>query len=219
MLGIVRRALRNLIRSPLRTALIVAILAVSVGLALTMLTVHGASQNQLGSIGGEIGTEITVRPAGHFGMMGGGEPLDEAKVDELCNIPHVVSVQKTIQTQYTGDALESAIESGTLGRARRGFGGGSFTMPIMTMGFDPAIEDPELMGDAQMEIVEGRYFTLEEIDADVMVVGQALADKGSVQTKLTLYPQLLILLVETLGGKRGNKAVLEATGGHNDTSK
>ncbi len=185
-MGLVRRAIRNLIRSPLRTGAIVAILTVSVGLALIMLTVYGATENQLGSIGEEIGTEITVRPAGAFGMMGGGEPLDEEKVDELYSIPHVVSVQASTQTQYTGDALESAIEPGSLGGGGGGFGGEGFSMPINIMGFDPATENPVLMGDAQMEIVEGRYFTIEEIDADVVVVGQGLADENGLDVGSTV---------------------------------
>jgi putative ABC transport system permease protein len=35
------------------------------------------------------------------------------------------------------------------------------------------------MGDAHMDITEGRYFTTDENDADVMVVGKTLADKNS----------------------------------------
>lgn len=50
-MGVVRRAIRNLIRSLLRTGAIVAILSVSIGLALIMVTVHGATENQPGSIG------------------------------------------------------------------------------------------------------------------------------------------------------------------------
>jgi len=91
-MGVVRRAIRNLIRSLLRTGAIVAILSVSIGLALIMVTVHGATENQPGSIGQQIGTEITVRPAGCFGMMGGGEPLAQEDVDKLSDIPYVVSV-------------------------------------------------------------------------------------------------------------------------------
>lgn len=184
-MSVVRRSIRNLIRSPLRTGAIVAILAVSIGLALIMVTVYGATENQLGSIGEEIGTEITVRPAGRFGMMGGGEPLAQEDVDKLSNIPHVVSVQENVQTQYTGDSLESAVELGTLGdRGGAPFGESaptSFRMSIMVMGFDTATENPTLMGDAQIDIVEGRYFTTDENNADVMVVGQALADKNELE--------------------------------------
>lgn len=175
-MSVVRRAIRNLIRSPLRTGGIVAILSVSIGLALIMVTVHGATENQLGSIGQQIGTEITVRPAGRFGMMGGNGTLAQEDVDKLSDVSHVVSVQGSVQTQYTGDSLESAVEQG-------GPGGGSFPggfrMGIMVMGFDTATENPTLMGDAQMDIAEGRYFTTDENDADVIVVGKALADKNN----------------------------------------
>jgi putative ABC transport system permease protein len=175
-MGVIRRSLRNLIRSPLRTGGIVAILSVSIGLALIMVTVHGATENQLGSIGQQIGTEITVSPAGRFGTMGGNGTLAQEDVDKLSDISHVVSVQGSVQTQYTGDSLESAVEQG-------GPGGGSFPggfrMGIMVMGFDTATENPTLTGGAQMNIIEGRYFTSDENDADVMIVGQALADKNS----------------------------------------
>jgi putative ABC transport system permease protein len=183
-MAIIGRSMRSLVRSPLRTGAIVAILAVSIGLALIMVTVHGATENQLGSIGEEIGTEITVRPAGSFGMMGGGEPLDEEDVDTLYDIAHVVSVQKSTETQYSGDALESSIDAGSLGqRGGRfpGFDGADFTMPVNIMGFDPETEDPVLRGDAHMEMLEGRYFTVEEIDADVAVLGADLADKNGLE--------------------------------------
>jgi putative ABC transport system permease protein len=193
-MNMIRRSLRNLFRSPLRTTLMVALLAVSIGLGLIMYTVHSATENQLGTIGGQIGTDITIRPAGSYGGMGGmggGEPLAQEDVDKLSDIPHVVSVQGSVQTQYTGDSLESAIEPGTLGPGGGPGGGGSGgyrigTMGIMVMGFDPATEDPTLMGDAKMEIVGGRYFTTDEIDADVMVVGQDLADKNSLAVGSTV---------------------------------
>jgi putative ABC transport system permease protein len=189
-MGVVRRSIRNLIRSPLRTGAIVAILSVSIGLALIMVTVYGATENQLGSIGEQIGTEITVQPAGRFGMMGGSGTLAQEDVDKLSDIPHVVSVQESVQAQYTGDSLESAVEQGTPG----GQGGGSagespptnFRMGIIVMGFDTATENPTLTGNAQMNIVEGRYFTTDENDADVMVMGQALADKNSLAIDSTV---------------------------------
>jgi putative ABC transport system permease protein len=154
----------------------VAILSVSIGLALIMVTVHGATENQLGSIGQQIGTEITVSPAGRFGTMGGNGTLAQEDVDKLSDISHVVSVQGSVQTQYTGDSLESAVEQG--GQGGGSFPGG-FRMGIMVMGFDTATENPTLTGGAQMNIIEGRYFTSDENDADVMIVGQALADKNS----------------------------------------
>jgi putative ABC transport system permease protein len=54
-------------------------------------------------------------------------------------------------------------------------------MGIIVIGFDTATENPILTGNAQMDIVEGRYFTTDENDADVMVVGQALADTNGLE--------------------------------------
>ncbi|OGO02758.1 MAG: hypothetical protein A2Y72_00725 [Chloroflexi bacterium RBG_13_53_26] len=185
-MSMVWRSLRNLLRSPQRTTLMVALLAVSIGLALIMFTVHGATANQLGSIGTEIGTEITIRSAGSYGTMGGGEPLAQEDVDKLSSIDHVDSVQVSVQTQYSGDSLESAVDAGSLG-GRGPMGGsssGSFTMPITVMGFSAANESPTLMNGTTMEIVEGSYFTSD--DADVMVVGQDLADKNSLSVGSTV---------------------------------
>lgn len=182
------RSLRNLIRSPLRTGLIITILAFSTGLALIMLNVSSAFGNQLDSVSEDLGTEIQVRPAGSFGFMGGGEPLNAEDVAELSGLSHVVSVQPSVQTQYTGTSLESAVEPGSLFRGSRGQGstGSGFTMPIITMGFDPATEEPTLLGGGALEIVSGRYFTAGEIDADVVVMGQALAEKNGLDIGSTV---------------------------------
>ena len=198
-MGIVIRSLRNVIRNPLRTSLITIILTVSIGLALTMATVNGATRNQLASIGENIGTEIQVRPAGEFGMMGGGNSLDEAEVDKLSTITHVVSVQTSTQTMYTGDNLETAAPSGTVGALPYSSSGSTmvappsgldnqrnFRMSIIVMGFDPSITNPTLMGNATLEIAEGRYFTTAESDANVAVFGQNLAEANNLTVGSTI---------------------------------
>src|ERR1700675_72729 len=63
----VKRGVRSLVRSPLRAALMVGVLAVSIGLALIMITVNGAFAQRLDDVRAQVGTEITVRPAGSFG--------------------------------------------------------------------------------------------------------------------------------------------------------
>ena len=93
----------------------VSLLAVSVGLALIMLTVHSATDDQLSSVSGQIGTEITVRPAGSFEGQGGSNPQQDADVNILSAIPHVTAAEKMITTRYSGPSLQSPIEPGTLG--------------------------------------------------------------------------------------------------------
>ena len=198
-MSLIRRSVLNLVRSPLRTVAVTLLLAVSIGLALIMATVHGATQSQMANIQGQVGTEITITAAGSFGPMGGGEPLAQEDIDQLSDIDHVASVQETVQTRYTGDSLESAVDAGTLGTPPGDRPGrdsssetasppsGGFSLGIMVMGFDVATEDPTLMNDAKIEeIAEGRYFTSGENDADVMVIGQALADKNSLTVGSTV---------------------------------
>lgn len=63
----IRRAFRTILRSPLRAGLLVAVLAVSIGLTLIMITVNEAFGERLDDIRAQVGTTITVRPAGSFG--------------------------------------------------------------------------------------------------------------------------------------------------------
>ncbi|MCX6013385.1 MAG: ABC transporter permease [Chloroflexi bacterium] len=189
-MNIVRRSLLNLLRSPVRTILIVVLLVLSVGLALIMLTINGAFQNQLGSISTNLGTEIEIRPAGSFGPMGGGEPLSETDITKLSNLAHVASVQESVQTQYTGSSLESAVDAGSLGNRGQTNGqttlpgmqappGGNFRMGIMVMGIDPSVTNPVLMGNAKLSMSEGSYFTLDQKNSDVIIVGEAIAEKNN----------------------------------------
>ena len=62
-----RWAVRALLRSPLRAALLVGVLSVSIGLALIMITVDGAFDERLEEIQSQVGTTVTVQPAGSFG--------------------------------------------------------------------------------------------------------------------------------------------------------
>lgn len=185
MLSLIKNSLRSLKRSPLRTTILILILAVSSTLSLVMLTVGGAYQNQLSSISSQIGNTITVRPAGFFGAMGGGEPLDETEVDQIGKIEHVVSVSKSVQTRYSGDALVSAIQPGTLGNQTGQLPQNSDNetmiqrmaqrVGIQVMGYDTSVSKPELISGVSVEVVEGRNFTLGEDDANIAILGKDLA--------------------------------------------
>ncbi len=200
-MSLLLRSLRNLVRSPLRTILMVVLLAVSIGLALIMATVHAATQSELDQMGGQIGTEITISAAGSFRGMGGGEPLATDNVNRLSEIEHAASVEASVQTQYTGDSLESGVDPGSIGtppgdRPQRGddasgmpappSGGvsGMGTMGITVMGVSASDDTPTLMGSSAFEIVEGSYLTAD--DADEMVIGQALADANSLTVGSTV---------------------------------
>jgi len=221
MLSLIKNSLRSLMRSPLRTIILVLILAVSSALSLVMLTVGGAYQNQLSSISSQIGNTVTVRPAGFFGAMGGGEPLDEAKVNEINKIEHVVSVSKSIQTRYSGDALVSAIQPGTLGNQtgqlpegtnnERIIQGIAQRVGIQVMGYDTSTLKPELISGVSMEVIDGRNFVLGEDDANIAILGKDLATANNIEvgSKININDtDIEIVGIFDSGQRFGNNAVL-----------
>ena len=197
----VRRALRTILRNPLRTGLLVAVLAVSIGLTLIMITVNEAFGARLDGVRAEVGTTITVRPAGSFGGgflgrggfgggPGGGDAaavedsttqqatLTDDALADLSSIEHIASYSRRITSQYTGDELQSAtIEPPEGVTAPNGAPAGGFQVPILVTGTD----DPSSlvsMGVQDAQIAEGRTFNTDEAQANVAVVGQTLAEKN-----------------------------------------
>jgi putative ABC transport system permease protein len=186
----------------LRAALMMGVLAVSIGLALIMITVNGAFAQRLDDVRAQVGTEITVRPAGNFGggFFGGGDGggaaptatpapgsstttadpiITDADLQQLTTIPHVASITRVITTRYSGTNLVSGITFGG-GRANatprpgQGNGGGGFRGGILVTGTD----DPNTLASVGVQDVtlsSGRSFTAADEGTDVAVVGQTLA--------------------------------------------
>ncbi|OGO50973.1 MAG: hypothetical protein A2148_03040 [Chloroflexi bacterium RBG_16_68_14] len=189
------RGLRNVYRSPLRTGLLVAVLAVSVGLALIMITVNQAFAKRLDDIKSQAGTSITVRPAGSFGggFFGGGpdeggnpngnQPtptpgnatqvatptaLTAADITKVESIPNVAGIARHITVRYSGTDLVSAPMQGMPSEE------GGFQRPILITGTD----DPTSLttfGTQDSTITAGSVFTSDQADQDVALVGETLA--------------------------------------------
>lgn len=201
----IRRAFRTILRSPLRTGLLVAVLTVSIGLTLIMVTVNEAFGARLDEIRAQVGTTITVRPAGSFGGgftirggFGGGPGAENSATGEdstaqqatltddelsaLSSIEHVASYSRRITSQYTGDELQSTtIEPPEGATAPNGAPAGGFQVPILVTGTD----DPSSLaslGVQDAQIVEGRTFNSDEAQANVAVLGQTLAENNELAT-------------------------------------
>lgn len=194
----VRRAIRAVLRSSVRSGLLVAVLAVSIGLALTMITVNEAFGQRLDEIKGEIGNSVTVRPAGSFGggafagirVFGGPEgestdtetvTLTEDDVSDLSSIENVATISMRITNPYTGDGLESAVEppAGIGGQAPTGPDGQviEFSVPILATGTSDT-ERLSSFGVEDADITSGRMFTADDEDAKVAIVGESIAEKN-----------------------------------------
>ncbi len=107
-MSLIKRALLNLIRSPARTIVVIIMLAISLGLGLTMFEANSALANQLGAISGEIGNDITINPAGYEGMLSDNLILAQSDIAKLSDLAHVVSVQSSLQVAYSGSLVDNA---------------------------------------------------------------------------------------------------------------
>ena len=218
-----RRALLNIIRSPSRSVVVLVILAVSLGLALVMFEVHAASASQLSKISGNVGNNITVRPAGSSGFGGGGgesSPLPQPQVDQLSSLPHVAAVQESVDTSYSGNELVSGIQFS----GGNFFGGSSSSSGVITevpvggrfgaiqvMGVTPTGAAPTLTGGGTMTMESGAYFTAADANADVAIVGQTLATANnlSVGSEITIgTDQVQVIGIYTTGQQFGDNMLV-----------
>jgi putative ABC transport system permease protein len=202
------------------------ILAVSLGLALIMFEVHAASASQLSKISGNVGNDITVRPAGSSGFGGGGgggdsAPLPQAQVDQLSSLPHIKVVQETVSTSYTGTELVSGISftsSGSFfGNAtpvevpNSAVSGTPRFGAITVMGVSPTGAAPALTGGGTMTMESGSYFTADDVNADVAIVGQTLATANnlSVGSEITIgTDQVQVIGIYTTGEQFGDNMIV-----------
>ena len=180
-----------------------------------MITVNGAFATRLDDIQSQVGTSVTVRPAGSFGggfferggdNNGGGanggntnggnnsgtstdpaassQPatLKDQDVNEVTAISHVVSVSSQMTARYSGTGLESAVQprQGANPAAPAPPVGGGFRRAILVTGTD----DPAslaALGVQSAQLTSGRTFDASESNADVAVLGQALADHNGLK--------------------------------------
>ena len=202
------------------------ILAVSLGLALIMFEVHAASASQLSKISGNVGNDITVRPAGSSGFGGGGgggdsAPLPQAQVDQLSSLPHIKVVQETVSTSYTGSELVSGISFTSAGSffgnatpvevPNSAVSGTPRFGAITVMGVSPTGAAPALTGGGTMTMESGSYFTADDVNADVAIVGQTLATANnlSVGSEITIgTDQVQVIGIYTTGEQFGDNMIV-----------
>jgi putative ABC transport system permease protein len=208
------RGVKNAFRNTIRSISITAILALTIALALVMLLSLKAVQARIDDVKSNVGTTLTVTPAGARGFQGGGEPLTASQITKIEATAHVKAVASTLNDRWTtegsaapngpgGDTgnngttnLQSSIDPGTLGNRFGGGGntnGGSlpanFSLPITVTGTTAP-------GSTQVSAVNSFKLTAgTNIDgtstAYVALVGKDLAAKNnlSVGSTFTAYGQ------------------------------
>ncbi|ALV44281.1 multidrug ABC transporter substrate-binding protein [Arthrobacter alpinus] len=149
-MSVVSRSVGNAFRNKIRTVAVVVILAVAIGLALSMLVANQAVASKVDSLKASVGNSLTINPAGSRGGLGGGEPLTSTDLGKAAAVEHVSEVTGSLSVRLSNAAaatstatnapqggrgggfgasgttsLESAVEPGSLGQRNNGTGSGS----------------------------------------------------------------------------------------------
>lgn len=198
----ITRGVRNAFRNSVRTFSIVVILGASIALAIVMLLARQAVDTKIESIKSTVGNTISISPAGARGFMGGGDPLTTDQMNKVKKLAHVASLTESLQDQLGSDktSLQSAIEAGSIGRRAKGatdgpvvYGmrdGADFTPPVMVVGTNNAA-DLQSFGQ-NLKLTDGTTFDATK-DANVAIVGKALADKNNLKigSTFTAYGEVI----------------------------
>ena len=128
-MSVLARSVGNAFRNKVRTGAVVAVLAVAIGLALSMLVANQAVAAKVTELNASVGTVLTVNPAGGQGFEGGGEPLTAEQAATAAAVPNVSSVVGTKALRLrnaTEAAAQAAAQSaaGTQGTGTQGAGPG-----------------------------------------------------------------------------------------------
>jgi putative ABC transport system permease protein len=121
--SVLARSIGNAFRNKVRTAAVVAVLAVAIGLALAMLVANQAVGAKVQELNASVGTVLTVNPAGGQGFEGGGEPLTSAQASTAAAVPNVTNVVGTKALRLR-NATEAAAQAAAGTQAGPGGGQG-----------------------------------------------------------------------------------------------
>lgn len=116
-MNVVSRGIKNALRSPMRSGAIVLMLAISIGLILSMLVARSSVNAKITEVKSSAGTSVTISPAGVHGFDGGGDPLTAAQITTIKGTTHVSSLVATLSDQLTTSdtSLTPSLELGSFG--------------------------------------------------------------------------------------------------------
>jgi putative ABC transport system permease protein len=131
--SVLARSVGNAFRNKVRTAAVVAVLAVAIGLALAMLVANQAVGAKVQELNASVGTVLTVNPAGGQGFEGGGEPLTADQAATAAGVPNVSAVVGTSSLRLRNAAEQAAqAAAGQAGQAGQGGPGGQSATTLTT---------------------------------------------------------------------------------------
>ncbi|BCW18491.1 hypothetical protein NtRootA9_11990 [Arthrobacter sp. NtRootA9] len=133
-MSVLARSVGNAFRNKVRTAAVVAVLAVAIGLALAMLVANQAVGAKVQELNASVGTVLTVNPAGGQGFEGGGEPLSTEQTATAASVPNVSAVVGTssLRLRNATEAAAQAASGTPAGPGGQGGPGGQAAATLTT---------------------------------------------------------------------------------------
>jgi len=122
-MNVVSRDIKNAFRSPMRSGAIILMLAISIGLILSMLVARTSVNSKIDEVKSKTGINITISPAGVMGFSGGGNALTSDQLATIVKTVHVASTSATLSDQMsTSDTnLTASLELGNFGARQMRF--------------------------------------------------------------------------------------------------
>ncbi len=170
--------------------------AISIALILSMLVARNSVLSKINEVKATAGTNITIRPAGVMGGMGGGDPLTAEQLATIQDTANVTSTTMTLTDQLGTDdtELESSQELGAFGQRQMRFESNSesTTVPEGSTETTMAAPTPRITvtgtNDVNSVSTDGSDLNItsgETIDAGsdalTALVGSTLATKNSLE--------------------------------------
>ncbi|HKU01498.1 MAG TPA: FtsX-like permease family protein [Arthrobacter sp.] len=140
-MSVLARSVGNAFRNKVRTAAVVAVLAVAIGLALAMLVANQAVGAKVEELNASVGTVLTVNPAGGQGFEGGGEPLTASQAATAAGVPNVSAVVGTSSLRLRNAAQAATGQTGQAGPGgQTGQGPGGQAAATLTTSLTAAVD-------------------------------------------------------------------------------
>ncbi len=122
-MNVITRGIKNALRSPLRSGAIILMLAISIGLILSMLVARSSVDEKISEVKASTGTGITITPAGVRGFSGGGNALTSTELATVASTAHITDTSVSLEDQLgTSDTnLTASLEMGNFGQRQMRF--------------------------------------------------------------------------------------------------
>ena len=129
-MNVVSRGIRNAFRNITRSASIIVILGLAIGLSLVMVIARQAVSNKINSVNSLVGNTINITPAGFSSFSSVNNALTTKELAKVAALPHVTALNETLTDRLTTIGSASSPFGSTNSSSSSSTGQTSLTSPV-----------------------------------------------------------------------------------------